>query len=171
MAAQPNTNAASDEFVISRTYKAPRALVWDVFTKPEHLKQWWGPKGFLPAVATMDLRVGGMFLYELRSPAGQSIWGRWVFREIVAPERIVCVSSFSDEKGGATRHPMAPEWPLETHSTFTFTENSGGTTVTVRWQPLNPTAREREIFIAGRDSMTGGWTGTFDQLDSYLARA
>jgi uncharacterized protein YndB with AHSA1/START domain len=167
MTAQPKT--ASAEFVISRTFKAPRALVWDVFTKPEHLKQWWGPKGFLPATATMDLRVGGMFLYELRSPNGQTIWGRWLFREIVAPERIVSVSSFSDETGGVTRHPMAPEWPLETLSTFTFTEKAGSTTVTVHWTPLNPTPREREIFIAGRDSMTGGWTGTLDKLDSYLA--
>lgn len=169
--ARPDSAAPQDVFTISRTFQAPRALVWDAFTKPEHLKHWWGPKGFLPAVAKMDLRVGGMFLYELRSPNGQSIWGRWIFREIVAPERIVSVSSFSDEKGGITRHVMAPEWPLETLSTMSFVEKDGGTLVTVHWQPLNATPREREIFTAGRESMNGGWTGTLDKLEAYLARA
>ncbi len=169
--ARPDSATPSEVFSISRTFKAPRSLVWDAFTKPEHLKHWWGPKGFLPAVAKMDLRVGGMFLYELRSPNGQSIWGRWIFREIVAPERIVCVSSFSDEKGGVTRHVMAPEWPLETHSTTSFADKDGGTIVTVRWEPINATAREREIFAAGRESMNGGWGGTLDKLENYLERA
>jgi uncharacterized protein YndB with AHSA1/START domain len=168
--ARPDSAAPSEIFSISRTFKAPRSLVWDAFTKPEHLKHWWGPKGFLPATAKMDLRVGGMFLYDLRSPNGQSIWGRWIFREIVAPERFVCVSSFSDEKGGLTRHPMAPEWPLETLSTTTFADKNGGTTVTVRWEPINATARELEIFAAGRESMNGGWTGTLDKLEAYLER-
>lgn len=168
--ARTTPDANPDVFVIAREFAAPRALVWDAFTKPEHLKHWWGPKGFLPATAKMDLRVGGMFLYDLRSPNGQSIWGRWIFREIVAPERIVCVSSFSDEKGGLTHHPMAPEWPLETLSTTTFADKNGGTTVTVRWEPINASAREREIFAAGRESMNGGWTGTLDKLEAYLER-
>lgn len=169
--ARTTPDANPDAFVIAREFSAPRALVWDAFTKPEHLKHWWGPKGFLPATAKMDLRVGGMFLYELRSPNGQAMWGRWIFREIVAPERIVCVSSFSDEKGGVTRHSMAPEWPLETLSTMSFAATKGGTLVTVRWEPLNATEREREIFRAGFESMTGGWTGTLNQLEDYLARA
>lgn len=162
-------SSAPETFVISRNFKAPRQLVWEVFTKPEHLKNWWGPKGMLPATANMDLRVGGMFHYDLRSPNGQRVWGRWIFREIKAPERIVSVSSFSDEHGGISRHSMAPEWPLETLSTMTFEETKGGTLLTITWVPINATAREREIFLAGRDSMTGGWGGTLDKLEDYLA--
>ena len=53
------------------------------------------------------------------------MWGMFVYREIVRPERIVFVNSFSNENGDVTRHPMAPDWPLEMLTTFTF-EDLGG---------------------------------------------
>jgi len=94
-----------------------------------------------------------------------------VYREIAAPERIVLVNSFSDEKGGLTHHPMSPTWPLEMLSTTTFTEQGGKTTITVRWAPLNATEAERKTFDTNHDGMMQGWTGTFDQLAAYLAKA
>jgi uncharacterized protein YndB with AHSA1/START domain len=116
------------------------------------------------------LRTTGIFHYCLRSPDGTELemWGKFVYREIVAPERIVLVNSFSDAAGGLTRHPFSPSWPLELLSTFTLAEHEGRTTVTAQWSPLNPTDAERNTFAAGHESMTQGWAGTFDQLASYV---
>jgi len=168
---EKSKGASSEEFVVSRVFDAPRDLVWKAFTDPEHMKHWWGPKGFTVRVARMDLRPDGVYHYCLRSPDGRDMWGRFVYREIVAPERIVFLSSFSDEKGGLARHPMHSAWPLEMLSTFTFTEHEGKTTFTVRWRPYNATEAERQTFADGRSSMNQGWTGTMDQLANYLATA
>jgi uncharacterized protein YndB with AHSA1/START domain len=99
------------------------------------------------------------------------MWGRFVYREIVKPERIVLVSSFADEAGNVARHPGHSSWPLQMLSTFLFEKGSGGTRFTVSWAPLNPTEEERKTFEAGRGSMRQGWTGTLDQLAAYLAKA
>jgi uncharacterized protein YndB with AHSA1/START domain len=172
VATQSETGTSGDRpFVISRTFDAPRALVWKAWTETEHLMKWFGPKGFTMPFAKNDLRPGGVFHYGLRSPDGHEIWGKWTYREIVEPERLVVVVSFSDEKGGVTRHPMAPDWPMETLSTTNFTEQDGRTTITLRWEPLNATERERQAFAAGHESMRQGWTGTMDQLEAFLAKA
>jgi uncharacterized protein YndB with AHSA1/START domain len=162
----------SADFVLSRVLDAPRDLVWKAFTDPERMKQWWGPKGFSVIHWNMDLRPGGFYHYGMTSPTGQPMWGKFRYREIVPPQRMVLINSFSDEAGGITRHPMAPTWPLEMLSTFTFDEEAGGKTrVTIRWQANNATAEEQATFDAGHDSMRGGWGGTFDQLAAYLATA
>jgi uncharacterized protein YndB with AHSA1/START domain len=98
------------------------------------------------------------------------MWGKWVYREIAEPERLVFIVSFSDEKGGITRHPFSAEWPLQTLSTVLFAESGGKTTVTVRWAPFEATEAERKTFAAGHDSMRMGWTGTMEQLAEYLAQ-
>ena len=88
--------SAEQDFVITRRFDAPRTLVFRAFTEPERLRHWWGPTGFSWVSCTMDLRAGGTFHYCMRSPDGQDMWGKWIYREIVPPERIVFVSSFSD---------------------------------------------------------------------------
>ncbi len=99
------------------------------------MKHWWGPKGFTVVAASMDLRPGGIYHYGLRAPDGSTMWGKFVYREIVRPERIVLVNSFSDEAGNLTRHPMSPTWPLEMLSTFLFAGEQGRTTFTIKWVP------------------------------------
>lgn len=168
--AQPVT-AADRPFVISRTFAAPRQLVWKVWTECEHLVNWWGPKGFTVRSCRIDPRPGGRFHYCLASPDGQVIWGRFVFREIAEPQRLEFIVSFSDPAGGITRHPWNPSWPLETLSTVTFSEADAQTTVTVGWLPHAASEDERQAFKAGHDSMRHGWGGTFDQLGDYLATA
>ena len=163
---------ATGDFVIARVFNAPRELVWKAWTERERLMQWFGPKGFTMHAARLDFQPGGVFHYGLRSPAGQEIWGKFVYREIVAPERMVFINSFSDAAGGITRHPMSPTWSLEMLSTFTFEELLGGKTkFTIRWSSLNATEQERKTFDAGHDSMRQGWGGTLDQLAAYLAKA
>jgi uncharacterized protein YndB with AHSA1/START domain len=157
------------EFVISRLFDAPRVLVWKAHSELDALKEWWGPKGFKWKTGSLDFRPGGMFHYGLVSPNGQEMWGRFVYREIVAPEKIVSVVSFSDANGGITRHPMSPDWPAEMFNIATFTEKNGKTMLTLRSRPLNATEAERKVFADGFKSMEGGFGGTFDQLEAYLA--
>ena len=171
MAARSNTAVESTDraLVVTRVFDAPRDLVWKALTEPEHLEHWWGPKGFTSRVHKLELRPGGTFLYCQRSAEGREMWGKWVYREIVAPERLVIVSSFTDDKGNPARHPFEPNWPLEMLGTSTFTENQGRTTLTVRMVPLNATESERKTFFDGSNFMEEGFAGTFDKLDEYLA--
>jgi uncharacterized protein YndB with AHSA1/START domain len=167
-----NTATKSADFVISRVFDAPRELVWKAFTEPERMQHWWGPKGVTVVAAKMDFRVGGTFHYGMRVPDGGVMWGKFVYREIAPPERMVWVNSFSDEAGGMTRHPLSPTWPLEMLTVVTFDEEPGGKTkLTIRWSPLNATAEEQQTFDAGHDSMRKGWGGTLDQLTVYLGSA
>ena len=165
------TQPQKREFVASRAFDVPRDFMFKVWTDPAHMQRWWGPKGVKVTHSKMDLSPGGVYHYCMRTPDGQDMWGIFVYREIVKPERIVFVNSFSNEQGGLTHHPMMRTWPLEMLSTITFTEQGGKTTVTVRWLPLNSTHEEVKTFMGGFDSMKKGWGGTFDQLGEYLAKA
>jgi uncharacterized protein YndB with AHSA1/START domain len=156
-------------FSLSRAFDAPRDKVWKAWTEREQLVQWFGPKGFHMTSAKLDLRPGGTFHYCLQAPDGRAMWGRFVYREIVAPARLVLVSSFSDETGGVTRHPFVAYWPLEMLSTTTLAEEGGKTKLTLEWLPLNPTEGERRTFDGAHDGMKQGWTGTFEQLAAHLA--
>ena len=162
----------SPDFVISREFDAPRELVWKCFTEPERMATWWGPKGVTAGIKTLDLRPGGLCHYNMTTPDGLVMWGKSVYREIKAPERLVFVNSFSDENAGVTRHPFGPTWPLEMMTVITFEEQLGGKTkLTIRWSPLKPTAEEQATFDPGQDSMRMGWTGSLDQLETYLSTA
>ncbi len=164
-AAEPS----SKPFEISRVFDAPRETVYAALTDPERMKRWWGPKGAKVIASKMDLRPGGIYHYGMEY-GGMEMWGRFVYREITPPSRLVFVNSFSDAKGGITRHPMSPTWPRELLSTFTLEDVGGKTRFTVTWQPIDPTEEERATFDAGQASMQQGWGGTMDQLEAYLAK-
>ena len=95
----------ASEFVMSRVFDAPRALLWQCFTDPERMKHWWGPKGFTVLSSKMDLRVGGSYHYGMHAPNGAAMWGLFKYRESVPQEKLVFINSFSDEACGITRHP------------------------------------------------------------------
>jgi len=157
------------EFVITRVFDAPRELVWKALTEPERLNRWWGPAGFSTRVHSLDLRPGGLFRYSQQIPDGKEMWGKWVYREIVPPERLVSLVSFTDEAGNPIRHPLIPDWPLEMLSTATLSERQGKTTLTIAASAHNATELDRKTFEAGHDSMKQGFTGTLDRLAEYLA--
>jgi uncharacterized protein YndB with AHSA1/START domain len=157
-------------FEISRLYDAPRGKVWQAWTEPARLKHWWGPRGFSVHTCKVDLRPGGTFLYGMKAPDGADMWGKFVYREIKAPEKLVFIVSFSDAQGGVTRHPMSPNWPRFVLSTVEFSEESGKTRVKVSWIPHEATETERNTFDQARDSMKQGWGGTLDQLEAYLGK-
>lgn len=162
----------SQDFAISRVFEATRELVWQCFTQVEHLKQWWGPKGLTMVKATVDFSPGGSFHYAMQPPGGDLLWGKMAYREITPQDRIVFINSFSDEAGSVTRPPMAPEWPLQIFSTFTFEDvPRGKSRFTVRWSPHEATPDEQAEFNSdhSRVGMFNGWTGTLDTLEAYLA--
>jgi uncharacterized protein YndB with AHSA1/START domain len=165
-----NQKGNSQTFTISREFNAPREKVFEVFSKAEHLAKWWGPVGFEVAVKKLEFRPQGVFHFSMAAPDGSIMWGRFVYREIIAPERIVFVNSFSDENERITRHPEAQDWPAEMLVIINFTEHDGKTLIKLESEAINATAGEIKAFEDGFASMTGGYGGTFDQLETYLAQ-
>jgi uncharacterized protein YndB with AHSA1/START domain len=175
MAASQTTSAraAEQEFVIERTFDAPRALVWKAWTEVDHLAEWWGPKGCRIEVLEFDLRPGGVFHYAMRFSAGPPMYGKFVYREVAAPERLVFVNSFSDIDGGLTRAPfpqLKGVWPLEVLNHLTLTEHGDRTALHLRGAPINATAAEIAAYVGMFDSMRQGFGGTFEVLDDYLRK-
>jgi uncharacterized protein YndB with AHSA1/START domain len=162
------------EFTFSRTFDAPRERVWRAWTDAESLAHWWGPKNAKIRVLKLEFRPGGMFLYTMSFQPGHEMYGRFIYREIVAPERIVFVISFSDAEGGITRAPF-PQlknlWPLEVLNVVTFTEQNRKTTIALRGVPINATEEERAIFAGNSESMRQGFGGTFEKLADLLAKS
>jgi uncharacterized protein YndB with AHSA1/START domain len=152
-----------EDFVISRTFNAPRDLVWKCFTDPERMKEWWGPKGFKVIASKMDLRPGGSYHYGLQSPNGQPMWGKLAYHEIVPPEKLVLINSFS-RKGRhdvPSRTRVGPQMP-------TFTSRTPGGKTKFMNDGLNAMMKDLRL---NRNSMTQGCRGTFEQLEAYLAKA
>ena len=162
---------AEDEvFTMSRTFDAPRDLLWEVLTKAEHLGEWFGPAGMKLIVKSLDLRVGGTFMYGMQMPTGMTMWGKWIFREITEPHTLAYVVSFCNEAGVPVRHPMAPLWPLEVLAIQTLTADGDKTKYDSRSYPINASAEERAIFKAGHAGMQMGFGGTWLQLEAYLKK-
>lgn len=123
MDAASDTNAR--EIVIERVFDAPRELVWEAWTNPEHVAHWWGPKGFGGAACELDLRVGGAFRLDLCASDGSVYPCVGTFREIVKHERIVY-------EGEATEgHPCGAGIPPRATVTVNFAERSGKTQLTL----------------------------------------
>jgi uncharacterized protein YndB with AHSA1/START domain len=159
----------ADEFRISHVFKAPRRKVWNAWTQPEKLVRWFGPKGTTTTVITADIRPGGFVHCHMLHPGGATLWGKFVYREIVPPSRLVYEHSFADEHANITGSPFGGDWPKVLLTTVTFEDAGGGTRVTVTWVPFEATPAEEAEFRAAMDSMTGGWSGSFEVLEEYLA--
>ena len=146
------------EFVLERHFTAPRTLIFQVFTQPEHLKRWWAPQPYTLPVCTVDLRPGGIWHYCMRSPEGQDHWARSVYREIVLPEKLVYTSTFADEYA----NPI--EGVPEHLTTVIFTEEASKTRVTARIQFASAAA----LKVAVDMGMQQGMSMTWDYLIGYV---
>ena len=145
--------------VIERIFDAPRELVWRAWTEPEQLMRWYGPTGMTSQACEIDLRVGGRYLWGLRSPEGQEYWNTGVYREIVPLERFVATQSMADEHGNVIS--MGDDFPLETIVTVTLEDLGGGRTKLTLRQAGFP---DDMAAHAG-----GGWNQAFDKLAAVLA--
>jgi uncharacterized protein YndB with AHSA1/START domain len=153
------TPPSDREFVMERLFNAPRELVWQAWTTPEHLAQWWGPKGWTLPVCQIDFRPGGVWHYCMRGPDGMESWGKATYQEIVEPERIVYLDAFTDEAG----NPV--EGMPEILVTVMFEEYNGQTKLTSRAQFASAADLEAVLGMG----MAEGITETWDRLEAYLA--
>lgn len=157
------------EFRVSRRFEAPRDLVFSAWSDPAHLAEWWGPAGFDLRIAKLEFSPGGIFHYAMVTPDGKEMWGRFTYREIEAPARIVFLNGFANAEGALARNPWMPVWPLEIRNEVTFSEEGGATLLELRGTPFNASEDEMRAFEGHFDSMRKGFGGTFDQLAAHLA--
>ena len=160
------TIGAPQEILLTRVLDAPRSRVFEAWTEPERMKQWFGPTGFTTPVCTIDLRPGGRVHTCMRTPDGKDYWSIGVYREIVVPERIVCTDSFADAEGNVvepTHYGMSETWPREALLTVTFAEQGGTTIMTLRHSVGAAAAAER-------DMCRQGWSETLERLAQTLAK-
>jgi uncharacterized protein YndB with AHSA1/START domain len=139
-------------FTTRRVVDAPRALVFDAFTKPEHLKRWMGPRRVEMVECEVDLRVGGRYHFVYRAPDGTQIRFHGEFHEVVRPERIVRTFVLERSPG------------FEALETFTLEERDGKTTITTT--SLHKTMESRAGHLSGAET---GMTEGYARLDELLA--
>ena len=157
-------NAAAGEVLITHVFDAPRELVFKAWTDPEHLQRWYAPRGCTTHFVKIDVRPGGTFHSRIRTREAHDCWCIGVYREIVAPERIVFTLVAADEKGDPVEPAqvgMDPEWPKETTVTVTFAEHGGKTKLT-----LHQTVAET---IAKRTGAHPSWIEMLERLAEELA--
>lgn len=140
------------ELVITRIFDAPRDEVFRAWTELDRVARWWGPQGFVTTYCDMDIRPGGTFRVCMRSPEGAEHWKRGVYREVVAPERLVFTFAWEDAEGKPGHQTLV---------TVTFVERGGRTELTLR-QAIFET-------VAARDDHRRGWTSSLRRFAEYLA--
>src|SRR5580698_8194410 len=126
-----NTANEKERMVISRVLDAPRALVWEAWTNPKYVMQWWGPKGFTSPFCEMDFRVGGKFRCCMRAPDGQEVWNAGECYEIIPNEKIVYSMYFGDAKGNKVepaQYGIEHEAIDGAHDVVTFEDFGNGQT-------------------------------------------
>lgn len=146
------TMPSDREVVATRVFDAPRRLVWEAHTDPEHVPHWMlGPEGWTMPVCEIDLRPGGEWRFVWRRTDGTELEMRGEYREIVPPERLV-----NTERWGG-------DWP-ESLSTLVLTEEDGRTTLTCTARYPSKEARDAAVETGMKD----GWSASYDRLDERL---
>lgn len=146
------TLPSDTEILITRRFDAPRELVWEAMTRPEHVLRWWGPEWCPLIKADIDLRVGGAWRYVARMDDGSELAWRGVYREIDPPNSMTSTEVFEG-------FPDA-----ESVNTVTLTEEGGVTTLTTLVRHSSKEHRDGHI----ESGMEGGMQETFNRLDQLL---
>ena len=156
-----------NELIITRIFDAPRKLAWKAWTEAEQVMRWWGSKIFMSPSCKIDFRVGGKYLFCMRSDSGpeawqKGIWSTGVYKEIMPMEKIVFTDCFADEKGNVvpSTHYGMDGIPLEMEVTLTFEEVEGGKTKMTLLHMGMPEKFKKECQT--------GWNESFDKLDKVL---
>src|ERR1700733_13572037 len=156
MAATSSMAESKDrELVFTRVLDAPRELVWKAWTEPEHVSQWWGPRGFTTTIDEMEVKPGGRWRHAMHGPDGTDYPTESVFIEVVKPERIVY--SMRGGRKGESGHQSEVTW--------TFEAQGDKTKVTLRMLFASAAALEQIVKTYG---FVEGATQTLDRLGEYL---
>jgi uncharacterized protein YndB with AHSA1/START domain len=145
-----------------RTFNVSSDKIWRVWVDPDVIKKWWGPQDFTAPVIRNDARVGGTFLWSMKSAKGEMFWNTGVYKEVVPYSRIVSTLSFSDATGKAIPGSQAPvpgHWPDEIIVITKFTESGGKTKVIVT---------EVGIPLIAKMFSKIAWDQQFDKIESLL---
>ena len=145
-----------------RTFNASQDKVWQVWNDTDSIKKWWGPTGYTAPFVRNDLRVGGSYLWAMKSPKGEMFWNTGVYTEVVPESRIVSTLSFADETGKAlpgSKAPVPGRWPDAVTVIVEFSESSGKTKVTVTEVGL-----PLMVMILSRVA----WNQQFDKIEGLL---
>lgn len=162
----------TESFVITRVLQAPQSLVWKVWTDAVHLSQWWGPPGCSLRIPRLELRPGGVFLFEMQMAGGEGThWAKFTYEEVTPIGRLVYLSAFSDEAGTTGPNPWDPRFPRELRNELTLSEAGGRTTLTLTVSAPGTTSEGIQTFLQEFSNMQEGFGGTFDKLETYLAEA
>lgn len=145
------------EIVITRTFDAPRAVVFKAWIDPKQLARWWGPKGFTNPVCEVDARVGGSWRIVMKAPTGDEHPCGGVYREIVEPERLVFTNIAIDKDGNSI---------IDGLTTLLFADEGGKTKITLRTRGV-AVADYAVPYLKG---MEAGWTQSLERLAEQLAR-
>jgi uncharacterized protein YndB with AHSA1/START domain len=153
-----NENTADREILVSRVFDAPRELVWQAMTDPQHVIHWWGPRGFTTTVKTMEVRVGGAWELTMHGPDGANYPNKSIFKEVIKPERIV-YSHGGGRENGPGAHFIAT-WSFE-HTADDKTK------LTIRM--VFPSAKDRDI-VVGEFGALEGARQTLERLSDHLPK-
>ena len=151
---------AQKTITVKREFAAHRNLVWDAWTKPELLDQWWAPRPYRNRTKTLDFREGGYWLYCMISPAEEIHWARADYQSITPRERFVVRDTFCDEEGNINTAFAWSDW------SNVFHEDSADTTtvhITITYPDL--AALEQIISMGFKEGFSMG----LNQLDEWLA--
>jgi uncharacterized protein YndB with AHSA1/START domain len=149
-------SAKDRELVFTRVFEAPRELVFEAWTNPKHLAQWWGPHGFSTTIHQMDVRPGGVWRLTMHGPDGTDYKNRLVFLEVAKPERLVY-----------KHEPEEGSEPVTFEVTVTFAWERGNTRVTMRM--LFPTKEELD-FVVKKHGAVEGAKQTLGRLADLLPK-
>jgi uncharacterized protein YndB with AHSA1/START domain len=149
-------NKETKTALITREFDAELSLVWDAFTKPEILDQWWAPKPYASKTKVMNFEVGGRRFYAMISPEGQKHWSLQKYTSISPKTNFKMINAFADEN----ENPNLPgsEWSL------TFSEQNGTTKVSI--SIYNDSLERMEQMIAM--GFKEGFTMTLNSLEELL---
>ena len=156
------------ELRIERILDAPRQFVWNAWTTPELIMQWWGPDHFTSPMCKVDLRVGGQYLYCMRGPDGTDYWSGGTYKEIVPIEKLVCTDGFSNENGDRIEpasYGFDPNYPKEQDVVITFDDLGEKTKLTV----LYAVESEAVLEMIRKMQMKEGWETSLDKLSRSLS--
>ncbi|WP_046173493.1 SRPBCC domain-containing protein [Domibacillus indicus] len=167
MSTQMNSKVEGNVLVLEREFDAPKALLFKAFSEEEHLKKWWGPRGWILTVCDIDFRVNGIWHYCMKCMDenqgdffGFESWGKGVYQEILQDEKIVYIDYFSDAEGNEAEGMPA------TQSTLLFEEMEGKTKLINRAEYASQEALQSVLDMGIEQGINETWDRLEEHLDS-----